>query len=267
MKKYVEIHSEEYKKAKEKYLTGNYSIAKLSKEFKLNQHWLSKRLKKDGIVIENKHNSLKFNNRVFDSINTEQKAYWLGFLYADGYVSNGETTNNVELSLKLDDYDHLVKFKRFLKAQNDVKKDHFRCRFTVTNKYFREKLIELGCVNNKSLILKFPDIKIFKYSRLIKHFIRGYIDGDGCLCLVKNKNPQIAILGTKEFLNELQKHLQLNKTHKLSRNDYKSESNTFVLSFNGKTASKITKFLYKYSRVNLTRKYNKYKTFQNVLPS
>jgi len=257
----IKIHTEKYEKAKEKYLTGLYSITKIAQEFNFCRKQLSLQFKKDNIIVVNKQNMLKFDNTVFDNIDTEEKAYWLGFLYADGYVSNGNRTNNVELSLQLMDNDHLVKYKKFLKAKNNVKIDHFRCRMTVTNKYFREKLIKLGCVNNKSLILTFPDLKIFKEKELIKHFIRGYVDGDGCLCLVKNKKPQIAILGTSEFLNELQKHLPLKKTHKLSKNDYKSISNTFVLPFNGGTAVKIAKFLYEFSEINLTRKFIKYETF------
>lgn len=261
MTRYKGYNSEEYKKAKEKYISGNCSIEKLSKEFRLNSRWLSKKLKLDGIIVNNEHNRLKFDNKVFDVIDKPEKAYWLGFLFADGYVSNGEKTNNIELSLKLSDKDHLIKYKKFLKAENDVKTDSFRCRFTITNKYFRERLIELGCTNNKSLTLRFPDIDIFSNKDLIRDFIRGYVDGDGCLCLVKGKHPQLSILGTKEFLNELQKHLPTKIIHKLSRNDYKSDSNTFVLSFNGKTAVKIAAFLYRKTKTNLSRKFNKYQKF------
>lgn len=261
MKKIKEIHVEEYKKAKIDYNTGMYSIKKLATKYGLEEHWLSRRLKKDGIFIENKHNKLKFDNTVFDIIDKPIKAYWLGFLFADGYVSNGEKTNNVELSLQLDDKDHLVKYRKFLKAENEVKTDSFRCRFTVTNKYFRERLIELGCVNNKSLILRFPDISIFRDPKLVKDFIRGYVDGDGCLCLVRGVYPEFSVLGTLEFLNELQKYLPLKKVQKLRRNDYKSDSNTFVLTFSGKTAIKVSSFLYNKSKTYLSRKYNKYKMF------
>ena len=261
MGKCKQIHIEEYNQAKVKYLSGNYSITKLAKEYNLDIHWLSKRLKEDNITIINKHNSLKFDNTIFDNINTSQKAYWLGFLYADGYISNGEKTNNIELSLKLSDKDHLEKYKKFLKAENKVKTDHFRCRFTISNKYLRDKLVSIGCTNNKSLILKFPNIKIFKSPKLIKDFIRGYVDGDGCLCIVKGIYPQLSILGTKEFLTELQKYLPLDKHNKLKLNDYKSSSNTYVLTFNGNTAIKVSEYLYKKSKIKLLRKYLKYKDF------
>ena len=41
----------------------------------------------------------------FKEIDTEDKSYWLGFLYADGSVR--KNTNTVELSLKGSDIEHL----------------------------------------------------------------------------------------------------------------------------------------------------------------
>ena len=69
-------------------------------------------LRKLNINLPNYHNALKFDNTVFDTIDTEEKAYWLGFMYADGYVQNNG--NSVELSLKGSDVEHLEKFRVFL---------------------------------------------------------------------------------------------------------------------------------------------------------
>ena len=73
---------------------------------------LSKKFKTEGIEIIHPQNYTKFNDTIFESIDTEEKAYWLGFLYADGSISS--TNNTIELSLKSSDINHLIKFKYFL---------------------------------------------------------------------------------------------------------------------------------------------------------
>jgi hypothetical protein len=81
----------------------------------------------------NLHNQVKFNQNVFDCIDTEEKAYWLGFIFADGYISSHipdkKKTYKFELSLSLKDKSHLEKFNQFMRYNgNNVKSDSFRCR-------------------------------------------------------------------------------------------------------------------------------------------
>lgn len=100
------IYKEKYKEAKRMYLEENKSLTQISKELQLDRGTLSNNFKKDGIEIINKQNIAKFNENYFDVIDTSEKAYWLGFLYADGAVSSG-SKNTVELSLKASDVKHL----------------------------------------------------------------------------------------------------------------------------------------------------------------
>ena len=69
-------------------------------------------LQENGIEVINYQNLTKFNENVFDSIDTEEKAYWLGFIFADGYISL--KGNSFELSLKGSDSEHLDKFNKFM---------------------------------------------------------------------------------------------------------------------------------------------------------
>lgn len=75
----------------------------------------------------------------------------------------------------------------------------------------------MGVTPQKSLTLKFPDKSIFKSEDLIRHFIRGYFDGDGCISYYRHENrnigiyfkPQLSIIGTKIFLDELLKIIKI----------------------------------------------------------
>lgn len=222
-----------------------------------------RKLRKLGINLYNYHNELKFNNKVFDSIDTEEKAYWLGFLFADGSVSARD--NQVELSLSSIDRGHLQKFRRFLESKNEVKlseskckgKIYQRCRFNATDKHFHDRLVELGCVPRKSLVLKFPNKSIFKDITLIKDFIRGYIDGDGCLTYTKTGRLVIEIIGTKEFLDGIISYFPQFFTGKKIK-DKRKTNNTYYISCSCTKADKFATILYEDATIYLDRKYNRF---------
>lgn len=160
------------------------SLSKLAKEYHTSVQTLSKKLKAKGIEIINHQNETKFNKHIFDVIDTEEKAYWLGFIFADGYISSRD--NSFELSLKGSDIEHLHKFNKFMEHNKDnvklgeVKnkdKTFLRCRWGIVNKHLWNTLNNLGCTPRKSLTLQFPNIP----EELEIPFIRGYFDGDGCL--------------------------------------------------------------------------------------
>lgn len=118
--------------------------------------------------IINKQNRVKFNEHIFDVIDTEEKAYWLGFIFADGSISSNPIKGEkkaryvFEISLKGDDSYHLEKFNKFMEYDgNNVKVSNSkcggklfkRCRWMIANKHLWETLNSYGCVPNKSLTL------------------------------------------------------------------------------------------------------------------
>lgn len=216
------------------------------------------RVRRNGLSVPNHHNQLKFDNTVFDKIDTEEKAYWLGFLYADGAVS--KTDNNVELSLCAKDSDHLQKFKKFLKTPREVKisqiklkdKIYYRCRLSVTDKHFKNRLCECGCTSQKSQTIVFPSEEILPKSLYIP-FVRGYSDGDGCVCFT-DKTAHFSIIGTKEFLTKICEIFpEFNGLHK----DKRWKGNTYYIEVNTKKAAKVLSLLYTNSNIYLQRKYEK----------
>lgn len=245
----------------------NGSLTSFCKRYKMSMKHFSTFLKKHNIVVPNKHNEVKFNEHIFDTIDTEEKAYWLGFIYADGYISTQSKTKKpnyrFELSLKGEDSVHLYKFNSFVEHKYDnVKinqtkcgnKTFQRCRWSINNKHFWEMLNSYGCTPRKSLTLKFPDEKIFKSSDLIRHFIRGYFDGDGCISWSNKEHTKISfsLLGTQSFL-------QVCKEKLFSRGSiYQSSSNAFVYNSSNNIAFQNAFSIYHNANVYLERKYQKY---------
>lgn len=205
----------------------------------------------------------KVDDTVFDNIDTEEKAYWLGFIFADGYISaspieeNKNTNYTFELSLKLSDLEHLKKAKEFFKFKRNILTDSYRCRLEINSKRLWEKLNNLGCTPRKSLTLEFPNINIFKDKSLIRHFIRGYWDGDGCLTYKRENYPTISVLGTFNFLENIKKYINCS-TNNLYNNNNNPDCLTKVLKINGKKAFNVTKLLYSNCSIYLQRKYEKY---------
>lgn len=240
------------------------NVTKLGEKFGLKAKATSEILKKAGIEIYNTSQHTTINETVFDIIDTEEKAYWLGFMYADGCIYSKE--NRIELSLQGSDINHLHKFAKFLenKKEDFVKfyanykqGKYDRCRVVFRSKKVWNALNEKGCVPNKSLILNFPNESIFADTSLIKHFIRGYIDGDGCLC--NTTKPELSVLGTKEFLTKMQKYLKLKREYAIYPMKKDSDKNTYVFNLWCDTALINMKYLYEDSTIYLDRKYEKFK--------
>lgn len=220
---------------------------------------LYNKMEKFGIHLDT---SPRFNISVFDIIDSEYKAYWLGFLYADGYVSSNH--KQVEVSLKGEDFEHLVKFSKFLQDERDspVKistivsggKEFTRCRYIVGNEHFYNRLIDLGCVPKKSLILTFPDKGIFTDQKLIKDFVRGYVDGDGSLSNTASGRLQISMIGTIDFLESIRNMFpEFGNIYTDKRN-----SNVHEIVCSANNADCVAKQLYENANIYLERKYKKF---------
>lgn len=246
---------EQYLLAKQMYLEG-ISLTKIGQELHISRGPLSKRLKADGVQIVNRQNIAKFDETIFDKIDTEAKAYWLGFLYADGCIDSRDSRNTIELSLKSSDVKHLEKFRDFLGFDKSKRifQDNIRCRIQFSNKRVKQNLIKLGCTPRKSLILTFPEEEQVP-KQLIPHFVRGYIDGDGSLMLnTKHTSGRLNILGTESFLHSLVDAMEWKK-NKISNH---GKSQVFSIEWCGYYVEDYLDVLYKNANIYLDRKYQKY---------
>ncbi len=235
------------------YLNGE-SIRTISSNYKINRQKISYILQSNNINITKPKNNIK--ESVFERIDTEEKAYWLGFLYADGCVK--KDSNGIQLGLQEQDYHHLLKFKDFVgfdgsitKYFYKIKKECISYKISICNKKIKSHLITLGCVPNKSLVLKFPNEgQVPNY--LIPHFIRGYFDGDGCVHIDNKGNIVFQICGTYEFIRGVLNHIpvegNINKIGNIY--DFRCKGN--------KKAMKIFDYIYQDATIYMDRKYDKY---------
>ena len=84
--------------------------------------------------------------------------------------------------MSISDKEHLIEFNKHIKSTYPIKIEREKyVKLKISNKHIGNSLINKGCIPKKSLILEFPNLsQVPKF--LIRHFIRGYFDGDGCIC-------------------------------------------------------------------------------------
>lgn len=218
------------------------------------------------------------NSDFFETIDTEEKAYWLGFMYADGYVSSAGVYNHgtVGISLNLCDYEHLEKFKKSMNATYPIKtyksKNSYNssceyCRLLIHNQKLYNDAIKQGIVEHKTNILTQPKIT---NENLVKDFIRGYFDGDGCVSKNTKRNTYaIKILGTEDILNYIKEFIHKNNIAQIKRYYKRKNSQTVSsLEFAGNNQTKrFLDIIYNKSTIYLDRKYKRYIELCNLLNS
>lgn len=265
-------YSDEFKnKVSDLYKSG-LSTQKIADALNVKRGTIDYILKKRG-ELKNKRDCQRkytFNETFFDVIDTEEKAYWLGFLYADGCVQhrNDSDTYTLDLALSSHDKNHLEAFKKSLNSTNPIK-DYLSggnmsgypvSKISIVSKELCLQLINKGCTERKSNTLKFPDKSIFTNNDLIRHFIRGYFDGDGSVFISNEKhwrNGTITkvihyrFVGTEDFLNEINNQIGLsgNLTH--SKNTGKAAELCFKRK---KKLIPFYKYLYENATIWLSRK-------------
>lgn len=185
-------------------------LAWMEKETGIPYRTIQKWLKERGVWTGHKSLLNYFDEFFFDNIDTEEKAYWLGFIYADGYLNKNDY--GVGIELKASDYNHLVKFKNAIQSEKEVKIYHKNstfgpqdnCRFIISSKHMKQILLGYFGSINKTLEGQFPKIE----KELEHHLVRGFFDGDGCLTGFRDDNhifrPELGFIGTHKTLEYIE---------------------------------------------------------------
>jgi hypothetical protein len=111
------------------------SLTKTGKKFGVKRQTIAKYLKEYGYNVVNYQNRCRIDSSVFDVIDTEEKAYWLGFIFADGNISS--TGHRFEINLCDRDLEHMEKLRKFLSMETEIRFEDYgtkqTCRIAARN--------------------------------------------------------------------------------------------------------------------------------------
>lgn len=257
-------------KIKNMYINDHQTLKQISEHFNVTIETIRSLILKENIKIRNmsEHHNPNLNHDYFENINNEYKAYFLGFLITDGNIGktdlkNGKPTKSIKFSLKKEDKYILEIFKSQLGEENLCLYDDKRgcSTLTVYSKKLTNDLKKYGVVTNKTWKTFLPSLD----EGLMKHLIRGLIDGDGWITYhitSKGKNGYgLGLCGNKDLVIDVKNYL----CNKL--NVYNIKPNIRNKLYSIKWGSKkdiltICNYLYNESNVYL---YRKYKVYQKIL--
>lgn len=264
------------------YITQNKKQSEILKMFNISEGVLRRWLKECEIPL--KHGRMyTFDINFFDHIDTEQKAYWLGFIWCDGYVlerfRDGRVRERpVKISLAEQDIEHLNKLKENISSNHPVHlydtkgfgKISKEARITLNNLHFgnvlREKYGMIPHRTDASKVLgSIP-------SHLSQHFLRGVFDADGSITnyyLQSGKNVgQLKSTVTfstytqlTDWIQELliKEGIKDNRIRLYKRHGDGSDGDCVILTYTGvQQVTRIMEYMYKDATVYLSRKKEKY---------
>lgn len=248
------------------------AFTKIAKDIKKSSNFVRRILCKNNIEIRNasqSHEKYTFDKDFFKKIDSEEKAYVLGFLYADGNVCK----NVMQICLHKQDEEIIFLIKKALKSNHPIVNDRGYVRFRIGNIGLAKDLLKNGICERKTFIIEFPNEKILP-KNLQRHFIRGYFDGDGCVKHGKDKKYNYTTWGVEfisclNFLTKINEILVEQAGLNLANltKEKRREKPIYYLRHGGTSPKRVSlfyKFLYNESNFFLKRKREK---FEAILKS
>ena len=176
------------------------SSSEIASTYRVTQGTIINILKNNDIQRNNRYHNLSLDVNYFSSIDSIDKAYFLGFMIADGNVN--ENTNMVSLSLSDKDRYILEIFLDVTHSSNKlyVRKDKPEVTFRLKNRQWVSALAKYGVVPRKTFISYLPSIS----DELMPHMLRGLIDGDGW---ISYKSHQLGFCGNETIVTEVRDFL------------------------------------------------------------
>lgn len=146
-----------------------------------------------------------YNEDYFKTIDTPNKAYFLGFIFADGCVVSDDKTYRHKMILKIHPKDEHILEQLITEIEGEI------CQVALSGKKIVEDLKSNGCGVNKTFTIEYPNIP----EELERHFLRGYFDGDGCIRVNTDKRDgskrgDLRIVGGSEkMINKINERMNI----------------------------------------------------------
>lgn len=178
-------------------------ITDLAKEYGVSLFVIRNALDRNGIEREEKRAKYKLDIHAFDHIDSEAAAYYIGFIYADG----GIAANKLRIELQMRDIEVLEGIRDFFKSNVPIKyreviiprtgKTTPALAVELHSQILANRMKEIGIVPRRGY---FHLMQVVLPHHLIRHFIRGFMDGDGSLTTNKKGWPTIRFYGQQDIL-------------------------------------------------------------------
>ena len=242
----------------DKYLIKKESIRKISVELNSSPFIIRKNLELLNIQIRKNTDSRNdFNENIFSKMSS-QGAFLLGYIFTDGDLLFNENTKKYFLRIYSKHKEQIEKIKLILKTNAKIQKREQKNYggviqseiyfLHIGNQIIINDLLNFGLTIKKNKNVKFPKLS----EQFITHFIRGCWAGSGNVTIYKNKVYSSIVIGSFEFIKEIEKIL--NETGLKKRNIYKSKlsnNSSYLIKYAHGESEKLYNLLYK-GKSNLT---------------
>ena len=244
------------------YTENKIAIHKLTKQYKLSEPTISKILHNNGTKVGLPTAKIKWNfDNTFFFKKNKITAYWAGFLMADGNFHKVKNSNRKKLNLTIaiKDVDHLHQYCNDLNVSTDViqyvnkEKTQDTCGVTLSLRHIKNidsTLSRWGIVERKTYNFVEPKIPL----SLLPHYIRGWIDGDGCI--ISKGSQKLKLVGNKEAMQWcLEKLKEIGFTNNIQYRANEKDAYGVIYICGRKNIAKITKLLQVKNNRRLARKW------------
>jgi len=204
----------------------------------------------------------KINEDFFENW-SENMAYILGFIAADGCVNVG-VVRRLSIHLHMQDLEILERIKKVLMPDKKIYHHNQYCCLQISSTKIFNDLGKLGIHPCKSKTIKWLNPP----ERFTSHFVRGYVDGDGCVYTRVDRHNEFgcSMVGTKDLLDGIKYAFDSNigKFYNL-----KNSPTIWTLNYYCSNAMKFCEWIYENStpETRLSRKYNIFIAAKNRIAS
>jgi hypothetical protein len=252
------------------YLSQPMTMKQVECKYKLSHPTMTKILKEVPKYTKAKLNNPNMNERLFENINSEESAYFLGLLISDGNVFKDNTGRqaSISITLNLKDVYMLEKFKKVVNSNTSISNDRRGCgQIAVRSNLMAKDLAKYGVVPRKSYYTYLPQIP----DKWMSHLIRGIFDGDGSIMAKPSPNKDghnrflhsISFCGTHELMTNISDYAfeKLHLKQKPTIYDYADKNLSEVKIQNIEDIKTFGDWMYNNSTIYLNRKKDIYNNF------